>query len=71
MLSAIVELGRAHELVVVAEGIDTEAKLAAVAGGGLPLRAGLLVLTTGPVRGDVVVPRARAGRQSRRRPDLT
>jgi diguanylate cyclase (GGDEF)-like protein/PAS domain S-box-containing protein len=42
MLSAIVNLGAAHDLVVVAEGIDTEAKLTAVCAVGCHLGQGYL-----------------------------
>ena len=42
MLSAIVELGRAHDLVVIAEGIDTEGKLAAVRAVGCRFGQGFL-----------------------------
>jgi EAL domain-containing protein (putative c-di-GMP-specific phosphodiesterase class I) len=41
-LRAIVELGAAHDLVVVAEGIDTEAKLALVGSVGCHLGQGFL-----------------------------
>jgi EAL domain-containing protein (putative c-di-GMP-specific phosphodiesterase class I) len=49
MLSAIVNLGAAHDLVVVAEGIDTEAKLTAVCAVGCDQGQGFLFSKPMPI----------------------
>ena len=55
MLRAIVNLGSAHDLVVVAEGIDTEAKLAAVRASGCNLGQGFLFAKPMPIEGALAV----------------